>query len=284
MKKLLQFLPLFVCAATAASAQVLMLDFGATATATSTNSPYHAANGTFTGSSWNQVVNSDATSLVFADGTAATGITVDVGASTSAGTLSVISLTKNPSGSSALGGTINTGVYGDGLVGRDGIFDTTSNTGGTNRGSVGIQVTGLAAGTYDIYVSGRNTSLSTGGTRQETITAYVGVSAVGTSFDFTGYDFGVNSFSDLTSFTSAWVQGENYTKLSVTISSGQAINIATSGAGSTGGGATIDQRGFLNSVQIVAAPIPEPSASALLAGMVVMLVVLPARRRSAGRS
>ncbi|AHF89587.1 glycosyltransferase family 1 [Opitutaceae bacterium TAV5] len=282
MKKAQLALALLVVAGTCAQAQVLMLDFGATAAiANPGNSPYHAANTGFTATTWNQVTNVDVGSgLHFADGTAATGVTVSVGGSASASALNVIDLARTPT-SSALGGSSvsNSGIYAANTVGRDGIFMTHALTGpARNVGSVGVQVGGLAAGTYDIYISGRNTSLISS-SPQETITAWVGVSSITGNFDFTDYSSGANNFSGSTT-TASWIEGENYIKLSVTLTSGQVLNIATSGAGSTGGGSTIDERGFLNSVQIVyTGAIPEPSTWATLCGLTVLAGAFVLRRR-----
>jgi len=69
-----------------ASAQVLMLDFGPTAaTGTDrTNSPYHTANGAFTDTTWNTLGTADvASGIVWSDNTAATGISINLGATTS---------------------------------------------------------------------------------------------------------------------------------------------------------------------------------------------------------
>jgi hypothetical protein len=174
MKKSRLALALFVVAGVCAQAQVLMLDFGATATITNPgNSPWHAANTGFTATTWNQVTNADVDSgLLFADGAAATGVTVNVGGSASASALNVIDLAQVPT-SNALGSSpaSNTGIYAGNTVGRDGIFMTHALAGPVrNVGSVGVQVGGLSAGTYDIYISGRNTNLNSS-YPQETITA-----------------------------------------------------------------------------------------------------------------
>ena len=64
---------LFAAAASAASAQVLMLDFGPTAASGGdlTNSPYHTANTGFSGTTWNTVGVVDVSSgLLFSNTTA----------------------------------------------------------------------------------------------------------------------------------------------------------------------------------------------------------------------
>lgn len=142
--------PLFVLGlglAATAQAQVLMLDFGPTTTTATTNSPYHTANTSFTGTTWNTVGTADvASGLLFATGSAATGVSLNLGAASGSTTLN---LSSTPTGSSTLGSTVNTGVYAGTSVGTDAIF--TGNNGTST--SVGLQIAGLSAGTYDVYIS-----------------------------------------------------------------------------------------------------------------------------------
>src|SRR5690606_7385855 len=103
-------------------ADIIMLDFGSTTVGTNStlNSPYHTVNGSFTNTAWNKVQASDiaAGSLVWSDGTTATGVSLNLGGSSDATTLN---LASTPT-SSPLGGAVNTGVYTNTSVGRDGIF------------------------------------------------------------------------------------------------------------------------------------------------------------------
>lgn len=253
-------------------AQVLMLDFGPTAsTGAQANSPYHtAASGSFTDTSWNTVGAADiASGLLWSDGTSATGISLNIGATTAATTASsTLGLGNTPSGNSALGSQINTGIYSGNSVGTDGIFTSTSG----NTRSVGFQLSGLAAGTYDIYVTARNTSTSNAHTQ----TAYVGTSSSAGDFVIDGggsYASSSMSYAaGTTSAVSSWVQGDNYLKFTITLGIGEYLNLAT--LGSSG-----DNRGFLNSVQIVA--VPEPSTFALLGiGLCGLLGLRFLRRRA----
>lgn len=263
-------------AASAASAQVLMLDFGPTvATAGNlTNSPYHTANGSFTGSTWNTVGTADVASggVLFSNNTTATGVSVNLGSTT---TNTTIELGTQPGTSGALGSQTSTGVYDGNSVGKDGIFTTTNGSTGVTR--VGMQVGGLTTGTYDIYITARNTSTSpTAATYSQT--AFIGVSSESGNFNFQDTENPYVS-STLTyanpnaasSFTGTWVEGENYIKFSVSITSGDFLNLAIAGGGS-------ENRGFLNSVQIVHV-IPEPSSVAALAGFAALGMV-GLRRRS----
>src|SRR5688572_5456741 len=88
----------------------LLLDFGPTTPegASLTNSRYHVATGA-TDSTWNVVGITDVASLFNSDGTAATGLSLNLGASAVSTTL--IDLANQPDSSLALGTSTNTGVY-----------------------------------------------------------------------------------------------------------------------------------------------------------------------------
>lgn len=242
-------------------AQTLMFDFGPTSPTGSnlTNSPAHFA-GTIGGAAttWNIVGTSDISSgLLYADGSAASGISIATGPETS-DTSNILNFSLNPGFSSALGSQINTGIYSGDSVAKDGIFNTT-----TAAYAVGVQIGGLAPGNYQVFLSGRNTNVS--GSYPQNF--YTASSATGTTFDF-------NSLTpvSVTNSGTAWAQGTTYAMFNVAISSGQVLNIATSGTGIGAAG-----RGFLNSVQVVA--VPEPGVAGLLS-VGALLIVL--RRRQAG--
>jgi hypothetical protein len=173
---------------------------------------------------------------------------------------------------------VNVGVYADSSVGKDGIFVT----GSTNTQNVGaaISVTGLAAGTYDIFVTGLNSN-TTSSTVSRQQAAFAAVSAsLPTSLTGISSELFTNGglVNDLTptGWTSAWVEGVNYAKISVSVSAlTDRVTIFT--LGSLISPATTDARGFLNSVMI--APIPEPSAFAALAGLGALGLAALRRRR-----
>ncbi|HSI07719.1 MAG: PEP-CTERM sorting domain-containing protein [Rariglobus sp.] len=260
--------PLFalgILSAVVSQAQVLMLDFGPTTTTTPANSPY----GTGAGASpvWNQVQLADvaAGGLQYATGSTATGVILNLGTAT---TTTTLNLGTNPGTSNVLGGILNTGIYATGSVGTDAIYSGTNSV----LNTTGFQVSGLAAGNYDIYITARNTS------RDDATSGYGQVVKLGTSttsgnFDYNAYSSKTLTYAGATSST-AWVENGNYLKMSITLTSGDFLNLAVYG---TGG----DLRGFLNSVQIVnTSTIPEPSTYALVAGATALGVIGLRRRRS----
>ena len=263
-------LALFGCLSAVLSAQqVLMLDFGPTAAsgASLSNSPYHTVNPS-AGTSWNTLGVADVSSgLVWADGSAVSGISLNLGATTAAGT--TLGLGNTPSNGTGLTGTtMNGGVYANTSPGRDGIF--TGTTG--NERAVGLQIGGLVAGTYTIYITGRNTNTAAGHVQN----FYAGVSASSGDFNFVaaGYQSkALTYFAAPTLQNDAWSTGSlaNYAVFNVTITGGDYLNLAVKGG-------TGELRGFLNSVQIVSA-VPEPSAAATLAGVAALAGVALRRRR-----
>jgi hypothetical protein len=230
-------------------AAALMLDFGPTAVAESsrTNSPYHTADPAFTQTTWNQVQTADVSvgGLLWSDGTPAMDIALNIGGNSGAG-ITIIDLSKTGLSCEALGGSNTSGIYAGTSVGTDAIFLGTSGT-----RAVGLQITGLAAGTYDIYIVARNTNT----TSPQTQSLYVGTAAAGSgNFDFSGYDKKMLTYAGNMTATSAWSEDANYVRFSVSLSAGEVLNLACSAPA----------RGFLNSVQIVPA-IPEPSTYAFVA-------------------
>ena len=237
---------------------VFMLDFGPTTAsgAALTNSPYHTANPSFTQSSWNTIAAGEPTAdalsgLVYSDGTAATGVEVNLGITAENSTL--ISLGTQPARSNALGLAQNAGVYAGSSVGRDGIFSggTTSNI------SLGVQITGLAAGIYEVYIISRNTNTSI----THTVANYAGAGTAGADFDYAGYSSSSVSYALGSNIaTASWVAAgnadANYTKINVTLGAGQALNIAADSL------TPEEARGFLNAIQVV--QVPEPGTAALL--------------------
>jgi hypothetical protein len=242
---------LLLGAAANSAVAALLLDFGPTSpTGSETNSPFHTATGS-ADTIWNVLGTADSSSLVNSDGSAATGLSLNLGAGNAAAP-TLINLTNQPDTSSALGSTVNAGVYAGNSVGKDGIFEGT----GLEVRSIGFQLSGLAAGTYDVYLTTRNTNTSAA----YSMTSFAANGTAG-NFDHAGYTSRVLTYlSGTAAATGAWVEegnaSENYTRFTVTLGAGEVLNVAVAGDG-------VQTRGFLNSAAIVA--IPEPSSVTLLA-------------------
>jgi hypothetical protein len=141
------------------NASLLMLDFGPNTVtgAALTNSPYVGSSGETT---WNKVQLANITSgLLYADGTAASGISIKLGRSSSTAGNQHNFVYAAPGSSLLLGGGTFDGVYfGTNSVGRDGITYGTPPV--TNL--VGASIVGLAAGTYEVYTIGFNANKTSG--------------------------------------------------------------------------------------------------------------------------
>lgn len=246
----------------AASAAVLMLDFGPTVAtgASLTNSPYHSVNSSFTDTHWNTIGLANVFSgLVYSGGGAASGVTLTLGSSRGS---TLLNFSQLPGNSSALGATISTGVFEGTSVGKDGIFTTTTPPG---NNLVGVKIGGLSAGQYEIYVVGLNTSNAL---KAQSPSVFF---AAATS-DVNAFETGGLTPSATTLLTSqaidTWVEGGSYAKITVTLNAGEFLVLAADGMGT-------EDRGFLNAIQIVA--IPEPQAVLLC---MVGLIALPLLRRA----
>ena len=179
----------------------LLLDFGPTAvtTAYATNSPAHAIQAVpATEITWNQIV-SDTNTLYYSDGSAATGVTLDLGRS--ADGVDTIDFNDNGFSVSALGWSISTGVYAGTSPVKDGIFggSTTANQ------ALGLRVDGLPAGTYTLYFHGRNTSAAYAPER-----FYAANQAGATTFSFSPANLNTTLSSSSPAITNGFVPGDNF--------------------------------------------------------------------------
>lgn len=256
-QNLLLFAALGLVLAEPASAAVYLINFGYGGSATNIpttdaekkNSPYHTETPAFTDTAWNNLTTADATGLIDSGG-AISSVGINLGIAGSTGS-KVINLSTQPSGQAALTGTsVNSGVYAGNSIGRYGIFsNSTANNVDSNRIALGVQISGLAAGTYDIYTLTRNTNTIGG----QTFAVHLGTSSTAGDFDFSGYSN--ESITMSTGATEAWADNSNYLKQTITIAAGQFLNIAVDGTAT-------QTRGFLNALQIVA--VPEPSSLLLI--------------------
>lgn len=238
-------------------AAILMFDFGPTAvTGTDrTVSPYHAITASFTDTTWNTVGTGDVSSgsLLLSDNTTATGVSLNLGiASATSSTLGT-----QPGSTSALGGGTGDGIYSGTRVARDAIFN--SSTG------LSMQISGLAAGKYDIFYVGRNTNRGTTDAYTQTLRAGVGTTTG--DFNFSTFDSSTITYPNGNDRTT-WAVGETYAKLQITLAAGNVLNLAFTGTENT-------SRAFLNAVQI--APVPEPAS---LGGIALLMITLGCPRRS----
>lgn len=264
-----RFLLLAIFVSASMEASTLLLNFrysGGPTGANLTNSPLHTADPGFTDTTWNNLSVGDvgAGSLNWSDGTIATGVALTTGAIADISVSTVVDLTADPSNSNNLGTSTSIGVYAGDSVGTGGIYNGTSST--PDRG-LGLQFSGLDAGQYDIYVSGRNTNVPTGFPVLNDFS--LGVGTVSSSFDYSGYDSAGLIYGSTTGRTSAWIEGDNYVKFSVNLNAGETINLAAYGSA----------RGFINSVQINA--VPEPGSFGFWAGLLGVGWVMVRRRKSA---
>jgi hypothetical protein len=234
----------------------LLLDFGPTNVA-----PSEATldMGHFSGAvpateiSWNKIVNADNGALVYSDGTAASGVSIVVGRCPAA-TTNVVNYANKSITSSGLGTAETFGIYTNTSPTKDGIFATGTATVRTN--AVGIRVDGLAAGTYTVYVSGRNTSTGFGTPEQFFATNGAGAGTFTFDTNTTASAIGANSGTrpgsgnptQADAITSTFVYGDNGVLLVVTLNAGDSLYLASTGI------QTNEFRGFLNAVEIVPGP------------------------------
>jgi hypothetical protein len=238
VSNLLSFLLFLAPGLAGASASSLLLDFGPTAVAAAyaTNSPGHTSGLVpNTQVSWNTGLIADTNSLIYGDGTAATGVSIVMGRS-SAG-VSTINFSDKGYLNGALAGSLNGGLYAGTSPVRDGIY---GGSGGGNAYAIGVRIDGLAAGTYTVVIHGRNTSTVTA-----TPERFYGLTDVSSgSFSFSTANTNALAANSSPPNTNAFVLGDNYNMLTLTVSAGQSMYLAALG--------TVGElRGFFNTVEIV---------------------------------
>lgn len=257
------------CSLTISHAAPLLLDFGPDnpTGANLTNSPYHSVSGNSTFQTWNVLGTADSAGLNFGDGSAATGVSVDLGVSANN---NVINFGNSPSSSNSLGNNYNSGVFAGDSVGKDGIFSGSSG----QHNVIGLKIKGLAPGTYDVYTVGINTNINPFST--PTLPP-MNIGALATT-DVGTLDISSLSFTTVSNdpaFNSAWTPGGNYARFSVTLTASDPVLTLFTVSDNPSAG-----RGFLNTVQVQV--IPEPGSLLLLTVALTGLLIF--RRRAAGAS
>lgn len=199
--------------------------------------------GGITGSHWN-LINGDVSSIVDDNGNLLPGVSVDVGAASS-GTTIDYGITPTFSN---LGSVYNAGIFSGNV--RSGMF-----TSSKEDRKVGVRVTGLPAGIYNVYVTAQNTNTD----NINRYNIYAGtVDAASGNTDFSGLSFENLDFYNATTpkITDSWVKHVNYVMMEVTLGVGEDLVVVSDGL--TSG----EDRGFLNTVEI--ALVPEPATLSLL--------------------
>ena len=262
---------------TPAPAVNLMLDFGNPASNSVVAAPYLTlspghASGAIEASqtTWNTVTSSASRNdLFFADGSAASGVILNLGQESTGGSGTIDFGTSI--GNLALAGTggavpgqqslLSSGsIYGDNTgstaAGRDGFFG-----GGTATGTgaaIGLRLDGLAAGEYVAYVMARNTNSNASSLPMNLYSSVGGSSG---SFTFSSLIASVQSnpayaASGYADQYNSFTGGDNFVAVNFTIAEGDSFFLAVDG-----GNDAAERRGFLNMVQVVS--VPEPSAALL---------------------
>ncbi len=243
------------------SAETLLIDFGLSTmtvtSATSTNNPGGIA--PTSNADWNIVAAPNTnTSFLYADGTAASGVTLSEGGLAGASSTTEIDWATHPT-AATLSGSISANNFAAGEPVYGGIYDS-------GESSVGVQISGLAAGTYNLFIVGDTTSSTSPGSE----TFYAG--DVGSSLlTSTAYNYTSLSSTGTESNTSisnsTWVLGTNYQELTVTInSSTDVLALVAAGGGTTA----------LNMLEIVAVPEPRTWAELIFGGVTLFFII---RRR-----
>jgi hypothetical protein len=220
----------------------LMLDFGPTAVqpTEAQRSPGHSV-GAIPGNevTWNTVTG-DTSTLLYSDGSAATGVSIDLGRSSAVGPdgNDIIDFSDNGFSVSALGGSFSTGIYTPSSPVRDGIF---GGAGGTNNLAVGVRVDGLPAGTYTIYLHGRNTSTA----NAASIRSYAMTGASAPTYAFTAGDTTASVLNSAPAVTQGFIENDNFAVMTVNVAAGQSLFLASEGT------TAAETRGFFNAIQLV---------------------------------
>ena len=239
----------FLAATTSVQADIIQFDFGSAGglgTYIGNNAPAGIADTVWNGVFTNQT--NPTGGLVFADGSAATGVTIETGEGIGAIDWNAPidrGRNNNASGSGDIYDTALTGSW---------FF-------GVNNENLGVRVSGLAPGDYDVYSINRE-PVEPGRTYD------VGIGVADTA-NLT--DLAVTSLTGQATNATAFVDGHNFATERVTVTStSDFITVIVD--------PTNAAFGTISGLQIVAVGVPEPSSFAVILGLGV--AVLTRRKRS----
>ena len=242
-----------LAATTSVQADTIQFDFGAGGGGLGTYVGNDAPAGT-AATVWNGVFTNQTNptgGLLFADGSAATGVTIETGEGV--GAIDWTAPIDRGRNNDALGtGDGTLGIYDTALTG-DWFF-------GVQNENLGVRVSGLAPGEYDVYSINREPTAPDR-------TYDVGIGVANTT-DFTG--LAVTSLTGQDTNATAFVDGHNFATERVTVTStSDFITVIID--------PTNERFGTISGLQIVAV-IPEPSSFAIILGLGV--AGLTRRKRS----
>jgi hypothetical protein len=234
------------------------INLGSTVDDANTNTPGQVHGG-IAGTSWGLITNADGTVSVDSAGNAI-NLGIDLGLESSATSNSMnLSLVPNTLGGTS---TLLPGSVFANTNARTGVFPT---SGTTNNGrTVGVTISGLATGTYDFYVSGRNTNIGDAYPQIVLAGKLTTADITGTTYNYSGFAQSAMTNPALTNPATTnltWVEGTNFVKMQLTIATNDLVGIIAQGGTNLTGTAAND-RGFINTIQIV--QVPEPTSLGLL--------------------
>lgn len=190
---------------------------------------------------WNTLLGDTGSGLFYADGTAATGVSIDFGRVSDAST--AVDWADDPTGQTN-GGGATTGFYGTELM-NDWVFTD----GRSNPGLLAVRVSGLAPGEYQFYgITREYTALS----RDYTVGIGVDTDSTTTLDDLT-----TTALTDATG-SSDWILGQNYATQTLTVNSTSDYLVYIVREDTTG------NFGSMNGLQIALVPEPASGAMALI--------------------
>ncbi|MGJ8655281.1 MAG: PEP-CTERM sorting domain-containing protein [Akkermansiaceae bacterium] len=241
-------------ASSSQAAVSLQIDFDSTTVGTYSGNDAPAA---IADTVWNGNANADVFSgLLYGDGTAALGVTLELGATDENASGTVLDFTGNDARGPSQNTDIQGGIYDSDLT-DDWVFDR-------NNADIGARITGLAVGVYDVYAITKEPNELT---RTYDVGIGVFTAANGNSISSASTELTTTAIGDATG-TTTWVNGLNYALTRVTITdTTDYIAVVVD--------PTNERFATLGGLQIVA--VPEPSSTALL-GLGTLGFILRRRR------